>query len=172
MPESEQPIEGRDLMLRMIVERNPRRVVDIGAGEGKWGRLLHDLLPIDALEIWQGYIERHSLTQHYDTVYRVDARQFDGWTNYEVAIMGDVLEHMPKPDANELVATILSQGLTIFLSVPVTDCPQEGEPFGNPYEKHVAQWTHEELIEAGWVELHRGPVPSGLAVVGTYWRGP
>lgn len=170
MPESEQPDEGREIMWRTIVARNPRRVVDVGAGEGKWGRILRDHVPIDAIEVWQPYIEKFSLADRYDVVHRVDAREFDGWPAYDIGVLGDVLEHMPKEDARAMVEKMSAAGLTLFLSIPVTDCPQDGEPFGNPYEKHVAQWTHEELIADGWQELHRGPVPSGLATVGTYWR--
>jgi hypothetical protein len=170
VPESEQPIAGRDLMVEHILALKPDGVIDVGAGEGKWGRLLRDRVRIDALEIWPPYVERFPLGELYAGVHVADAREFGAWDEYEAAILGDVLEHMPKDDARALVDRMLAAGLTLFLSIPVTDCPQRGEPFGNPYEEHVAQWTHEELIDDGWRELHRGPVPSGLATVGTYWR--
>ena len=170
MPESEQPIEGQELMLNAILGWAPLRVIDVGAGTGKWGRLLHERVPMDALEIWQPYVLQYGLAEYYDRVYVDDARAFGYWRAYEVAILGDVLEHMPKDDARSLVTKMLIAELKLFLSIPVTDCPQKGEPFGNPYEEHVAQWTHEELLADGWRELHQGPVPSGLATVGTYWR--
>lgn len=170
MPESEQPIDGQEIMWRTIVARNPRRVVDVGAGEGKWGRILRDHVPIDAIEVWQPYIEKYSLTERYDRVLHIDAREFSNWRAYDVAVLGDILEHMSKDDARTMVVNMLAAKLVLFLSIPVTDCPQDGEPFGNPYEKHVSQWSHGELIAEGWKELHRGSVPSGLATIGTYWR--
>jgi hypothetical protein len=149
----------------------PCRIVDVGAGPGKWARILATVgLRADAVEIWQPYVERYSLPDLYDHVHVIDARNVDFWGSYGIVILGDVLEHMPKADAERLVFRIIHSeyDAAIFLSIPTTDCPQAGEPFGNPYEAHVAQWTHEELIATGFAELHRGPVPSGLATVGTY----
>jgi hypothetical protein len=172
MPESEQPIDGQNLMVLAILELAPLRVIDVGAGPGKWGKILNDRVPTDAIEVWQPYIREFGLNEFYDRIYCADARVWgvEDWQRYNVAVLGDVLEHMPKDDARDLVGRMLKAGLKLFLSIPVTDCPQKGEPFGNPFEEHVAQWSHEELLADGWRELHRGPVPSGLATVGTYWR--
>lgn len=172
MPDSQQPEAGQERLIGALLHARAERVVDVGAGPGKWGRILRGLVPIDAIEIWQPYVERYSLPERYDQVHVIDARLFGQWKAYDAAILGDVLEHMPKLDARLLVSRMLQEGLTLFLSIPTTDCPQAGEPFGNPYEEHVAQWSHEELVADGWRELHRGLVPSGLATVGTYWRGP
>lgn len=159
-------------MRRLIVGSKPEWIMDVGAGPGKWGRILKGVAAerIDAIEVWQPYIEKYELAKIYNRVYCLDARLFHEWHFYDVIIMGDVLEHMPKDDARLMVERMLGEHPIVCLSIPVTNCPQEGEPFGNPYEAHVAQWSHEELLADGWHELHRGLVPSGLATVGTYWQ--
>jgi hypothetical protein len=171
VPESQQPEAGQAMMVERIRAMKPRRIIDVGAGPGKWGRILRDVAPVTALEIWPPYVEEFNLSTIYPDVVCEDARLYIGWELFDVAILGDVLEHMPKDDARALVARLDLAGVSSFLSIPVTDCPQRGDPFGNPYEEHVAQWTHDELVAEGWTELHRGPVPSGLATVGTYYRG-
>ena len=59
------------------------RILDVGAGEGTYGKLLAHLgYDIDALEIWAPYINEFELWNYYGVVYDGDIRTFD-YSNYD-----------------------------------------------------------------------------------------
>lgn len=176
MPESQQPLEGQNIMLHDIfAEPCHIFILDVGAGDGRWGKLLRKNKPeyvmierLDAIEIWQPYIDRYRLEDLYDKVVCVDAVEFQGWDEYNVIILGDVLEHLHRADALKLIEMLKEKKVKIFLTVPITPCVQDGRVYGNPYETHRDQWTHEELEAQGWKQLHQGLNPNGKVTIGTY----
>lgn len=170
MPISQQPTEGQLLMEQAILRTPEARVVDVGAGSGKWGRILRGRVrEIIALEAWKPYVNAHGLHRIYDRVLVMDARDEKvPWDAFDVAIFGDILEHMPRVDATALVERLRRLGLTLFLTVPITPCVQNGAAYGNPYETHCDQWTDKELRAEGWEKMHEGPNPRGLVTIGTY----
>jgi predicted TPR repeat methyltransferase len=173
MPESQQPAEGQAIMLELIL-RNPRvSVLDVGAGDGKWGALLRGRVRhVTGLEVWEPYVSKYGLEHVYDRVVVHDARTFDRWLEFDVVIFGDVLEHMPRADAETIVRRLrFPLGPDAFLTIPVTECVQDGAAYGNPYETHIEQWTHEQLATLGWRQLHVGPNPNGRVQIGTYKLG-
>ena len=174
MPESQQPIEGQKIMINRIVNNAGLlySVIDVGAGDGKWGRLLKGLVRrIVAIEIWPKCVEKYKLNELYDEVMIRDARQFEEWDKFDVVILGDVLEHVPRADALELIEKLKRSGSRVYLTTPITPCPQNGTVYKNPHETHLDQWTHEELEALGWVRLHEGLNPNGKVMIGTYMLG-
>ena len=170
MPESQQPIDGQRLMIAHILGEPVSDVLDVGAGDGKWGRLLNGLVPrITALEIWLSYVERYHLSETYTGVVVEDARKFARYADYDVIILGDVLEHLCRKDALNLIATLKEAGDRIYLTIPITKCVQDGTVYGNPYETHLDQWSNEELTVLGWRLLHRGLNSAGTVEIGTYF---
>jgi len=176
MPMSEQPREGEKIMLQSILANPKRAILDIGAGAGKWGRLLcGNVAKIDGVEIWKPYINKYKLREVYDVVYAMDIREFDRFGNYHIIILGDVLEHLPYEDATVLVFKLKellgqkgSKLEAVFLTIPITPCEQDGSVYGNPYETHRYQWTHRELVALGFKRLHQGWNRAGSVLVGTY----
>lgn len=168
MPESQQPIEGQRIMRDRILS-NPGRVIDIGAGDGKWGKLLRGKVSsVTALEAWLDAVTQNHLDQFYDHVIVMRAQDFSTWENYDIAIFGDVLEHIPRGESVPIVNELRDLGLHLYLTVPITKCVQDGKVYGNPFETHRDQWSHEELEDLGWKRLHAGPNPNGLVTIGTY----
>lgn len=168
MPKSQQPIEGQRLMIEKIIG-HAKRVLDVGAGDGKWGLLLAKAVPyIAAIEIWPAYIEQFKLRTIYDHVIVGDVRDFVCFHDYDTIILGDVLEHMPRADAIELCRRLKKCQAEIYLTIPITECIQDGAMYGNPYETHIEQWSDKELIALGWRQIHVGPNPNGLVQIGTY----
>ncbi len=65
--------------------------------------------------------------------------------SYDLAIFGDVVEHMPATTAREMVSRLPWQWALI--SLPIIEYPQ-GECEGNPYEAHLATWSHADVLAA------------------------
>ena len=169
MPESEQPIEGQKIMLEEILLKPNQRVVDIGAGDGKWGCLLKGKVQkLVGVEAWGKYVERYCLRDIYDEVIVGDVKNFKDWDDFDVVILGDVLEHLHRTDALKLIETLKKKKVKVFLTVPISICIQDGTVYGNPFETHLDQWTHEELEKLGWAKLHQGLNPNGRVMIGTY----
>jgi SAM-dependent methyltransferase len=127
-------------------------ILDVGAGSGTYYKLLHSLKSFQwsAIEAWKPYIEEFNLDKMYSKIYNDDVRKFN-WDNlsFDLAIAGDILEHMTKEEAVAVVDNILNHSKTLVISIPIVYLPQE-EINGNPFEVHVKpDWTHEEVM-ATW----------------------
>lgn len=154
MPSSNK--EGKGTVISWIHERadDIKRVLDLGAGIGTYSKLLrrkHRYLATAAwiaVEVWKPYIEKYNLRLMYDQVYNEDIRTFDykklKWV--DCTFIGDVLEHMTKEEAIDVVNKVSEISKIIIISIPIIHMPQ-GEAEGNPYEVHVKDdWSHKEVI--------------------------
>lgn len=158
-------------------QQSINRVLDIGAGSGTYARLIKQEFNLchsaewTAVEAWDDYIRKFDLANLYDHVINQDVRTLD-WDkmgHFSVAIAGDVLEHMTKQQAIELVDRVLQHADTLIVSIPIVYMPQDAVE-GNPFEVHVKpDWTHDEVMET-WAPLiksfYRKSVKSKIAV---YW---
>jgi SAM-dependent methyltransferase len=150
-----------------IRELDPRHVLDVGPGAGTWAALLrenrHPVL--DCIEAHGPYVERFRLGVLYDHVFVGDVRQWDWggcdyvtvaesdtpvgqgipkWT-WDLIILGDVLEHMTKPEALAVVDQALAHTDAVLVVVPVGEWPQ-GPEEGNPLEAHVSTWDEADVL--------------------------
>lgn len=128
-------------ILEAIVETDPKRILDIGSGFGKYSVTAReaipvraergDLTPVDDLEI--GCVEMKLYQFHYHT----DARNIE-WKDmpkFDLVLLIDVVEHWSKEDSKKLIADIKNNtGAKILISTPKKDCP-----------KHVSQWSREDF---------------------------
>jgi 2-polyprenyl-3-methyl-5-hydroxy-6-metoxy-1,4-benzoquinol methylase len=141
--------ENRSWVLSKVTEIAPKTVLDVGPGAGAYGKLIKNSFPqivVDAVEIWEPYLEQFKLHSIYDRLYVRDAREHTSYT-YDLVIFGDILEHMSKEDAVVLWEKVKGQAAYALISIPIIHYPQ-GESEGNPYETHVKDdWTHSEVLE-------------------------
>jgi cyclopropane fatty-acyl-phospholipid synthase-like methyltransferase len=140
--------EGKDLSLEWVRKINPERILDIGAGWGTYARLIRnngiDVI-IDGIEVWQPYVAKYQLNLWYNKLYNVDARNWEDF-DYDLVIMGDVLEHMTKEEAVAIWDKVSKNAKAAIISIPIIHYPQ-GEYEGNPYEEHVKDdWTTDEVL--------------------------
>lgn len=153
-----------------VMRAKARRVLDVGAGAGNWLDALRRVGyrgQVHALEVWAPYIEEFRLASRYDEVRELDARELteDDFAAYDVVILGDVLEHMTKPEAQQLWARA-GAARHSAIAIPIVHYCQ-GALNGNPYEEHVKpDWTHEEVLESfpGVTES------SVFTITAAYWR--
>ena len=104
---------------------------------------------LTGVEVWEPYIDKFDLRSKYDTILNEDVRKLDynRLGPFDVAVAGDVLEHMTKEDAVQVVEQILRISTYLFISIPIIHYPQE-PVHGNPYEAHIKDdWSHGEMME-------------------------
>ena len=124
------------------------KILDVGAGCGTYRKLLPNLgTHWTAVEVWEPYIREYGLNSMYNEVIIEDVRKID-FAKYDIAFVGDVLEHMTELEAINLVTKLKECARTIVVSIPLGYYPQD-EYAGNPYEKHIEDhWTHDRVLSA------------------------
>jgi len=108
--------------------------LDVGACDGKWGKLLNDYLIMDAIEIYKDNIGKHKLNNIYRKVYLGDIREFT-FNHYDLIIFGDVLEHMSVEDAQKVLAYAWDRCRDLIVAVPYQWVNRSH--YGNPWEVHI-----------------------------------
>jgi hypothetical protein len=128
-------------IVKLMIEVAPSKVIDVGPGWGKYGLMAREYCNpsiVDCIEVSQGRIFTQDII--YDNIIESDVRNVDQkvWSNYDLVLIIDVIEHMSIIEGQKLVNEILSQGASIIISTPKIWEAQEDEK--NPYEKHVSLW--------------------------------
>jgi hypothetical protein len=141
----------KDSVRNWFLENVPlnSRILDIGAGCGTYSDLLRGYgYKMDAVEIWQPYIDKYELNKKYDVVYNENILTIDFVVldTYDFFILGDVLEHLTL-EQGQLVMLFLKQNKKQYLvAVPYEMFQDEYE--GNKYETHLQpDLTPENMLE-------------------------
>lgn len=142
------------LLCRKLAEMGTlSAVVDCGCGGGTYHDTLGPHLPAArwiGIEVWAPYVERFRLSEKYDRVVVADLRQADfaALGPLDLAIFGDVLEHMAKEEAVATVTRALAVAAHVVVSIPVVPYPQQAFD-ENPFEAHVKDdWSHTEVMQS------------------------
>ena len=121
------------------------KILDVGPGSGTYGKMLNQFYHIDGLEIHEPYIEQFKLRDIYKHIYIGNILAFD-FSNHDYILMGDILEHIPKYEAINLVSKINSAGKKCLIAVPYLY--EQGEYNGNVHEiHHQPDLTNEIFLE-------------------------
>lgn len=138
---------GKDIIIRWLnVNKSIKSAVDFGAGSGWYGKTLKYCRPdikITAIEAHDPYLDRFNLKQIYDTVISGKI-ELVKWPDADLAIFGDVLEHIQKAQAIEIVKVAEQRYKNIIINIPIGHWPQ-GSSHGNELEAHLSEWTFDEL---------------------------
>ena len=144
----------------------PRTVVDFGAGGGKKGRLLREVLGKSArLIAIEGCAATAQMLRGQDVYDEVHCELLQTWIlgaaeRYDLATFGDVLEHLTPREVHRVIRQAQRQFSEIILTVPLGDVTQ-GEIYGNPLE------VHRTCITGGFFDRYK-PVEKHIAV-GESW---
>ena len=65
--------------------------LDVGACDGNWYERLGDWLEMDAVEIFEPYIEANDLRQKYNRVFTGSISDYE-YDHYDLIIFGDVID--------------------------------------------------------------------------------
>ena len=121
-------------------------ILDVGACDGNWRRLLPEYANMDAVEVFPPNAEKLS---NYRKVYTADIRDFKyDW--YDLIIFGDIIEHLPVKDAQAVLEYAAPRCRDMIVAVPFLY--KQGEIYGNPYERHI----QDDLTPAIFAERYSG----------------
>jgi SAM-dependent methyltransferase len=129
---------------RFIRAAQPRAVLDVGAGSGKYGVLVRRVSPqthLTAIEIDLEYVERFKLREIYDDVLVSDVetlmRDVDG--EFDIVILGDVIEHLRKSVGIDLLNFLIYRARRILVIFPLRY--RQGAFEGRAHEAHISVWS-------------------------------
>lgn len=140
------------VVLSIIRVLEPRSVLDVGAGMGKYGRLIRMMnaqglfqTKLTAIEIDAGYVETYKLNEVYDEVIVADALELlkDSRRRYDLVIIGDCIEHLRKSHGIDLLNYLIYRSGYIAMVYPV-EYPQDaiGE---HEQEAHISVWSETDF---------------------------
>lgn len=133
--------------VRVYFEKNINtnsKILDIGAGVGTYSKFLRDLgYKMDCIEVWLPYVIQYKLNELYDNVIIGNIMNYN-ICNYDVIIMGDVLEHLSIDDSLKLMDSIEANNQICLVAVPYQ--LEQGEHYGNKYEIHKQSDLTNEIV--------------------------
>lgn len=166
-------------MIHSLFNRiNPRKILDIGCGAGKYGALAKELTPDArriAVEIEEKYVDRFNLRDIYHEVRIGDAQEVlmrSIRENYDLVILGDSIEHMPKSVGLNLLNFLTYRSQYILILAPEFVIQHEVD--GVLEEAHISVWSERDFHwhdrwawDSCWkisLFLLRGYVQSGVTL--------
>ena len=139
-------------------------VLEVGVGWGKYGVLLREYLSmqdimeednfwglrLDCVEVCPQYL-RGFKSSLYTHMYPVDIREFckdivtwAGIWTWDLVLLIEILEHMPKEDGHFVIKTLLEYARWIVISTPRRLVRQPVELY-HEQEQHVSLWSIEDF---------------------------
>jgi hypothetical protein len=145
-------------VLELVLQREPRKVLDVGVGHGMYGALLRNYLP----DAWIVGVEPELRYRWDDRL----ARPRDRWAAYDlvhnvvwpavipmpdggfdVALMVDVIEHADSSDGRAMIRDALHAARALVLATPHDPMRWPQDDLPNPLERHVRRWPLWELAD-------------------------
>lgn len=128
-----------------------RTIVDLGCGSGTYPKLLGDEYVWKGVEIYYPYVKEYKLEKLYREI-RIGDIQYMNLPGGDCAILGDVLEHLPKKAMIKTFKKVNRQFGHVVVSIPL-DSPHDRFKYQsiieleetNPFEKHSSVWTLKKL---------------------------
>jgi hypothetical protein len=155
-------------IMNEVYRLQPKTVLDLGIGFGKYGPLLREVL--DGMHgrcargLWQGKIygvEAHGSYRNaawgcYDNVAESDFTTFRyDASDWDLVLMIDSLEHLSPKVGAEFLEYLVEHNKHVIISVPVVPMPQ-GAMYGNEHETHRTHHDGTEFERFNPVTLYKG----------------
>jgi predicted nicotinamide N-methyase len=126
---------------------NPKRILDIGAGGGKYGALLKNVVPeceLTALECDEvAFSQLREVGYHQILPITADKLYERSGDLYDVVILGDVIEHMLHSQGRDLLEFLNYRSRYLIISTP--ECMPMSRPIF--FEGHNSLWRPDSF---GW----------------------
>jgi hypothetical protein len=163
-----------DALTQQVVKTiNPKRILDIGAGGGKYGALLKGIVPeceFTALECDDAaFPQLREVGYHHILPITADKLYERGSDLYDVVILGDVIEHMLHSQGRDLLEFLNYRSRYLIISTP------ECMPMSRPvfFEGHNSLWRPDSLAwHDHWAHQQCGLMHFYLLRGHDNWAGP
>jgi hypothetical protein len=144
-------------LVTMRYDPTTTQILDVGAGHGKYRVLLPEYDDVDACEIWAPTIKIDRLHELYRTVFVCDVHDLvtsDRWRelHYDVVVLGDVLEHLPRARAQRTLEVLFESCNDVVVVVPYLYDQDVGDD-GNTYQRHEQDDLTPELMAREYPDL-------------------
>jgi hypothetical protein len=160
MPSSTYKNHG--LILEEVMKQQPKSILDVGIGFGKWAFLAREYLEtwknrvfpeqwvvnIEGIEIFKPYVERLPWQKViYNTIHIGNAFEIIKTLGfYDLIIAGDVVEHLPKEQGISLIKDCIRRSQCAIFSVPIGNWMNNVTVGGNEAESHRAVWNELDFV--------------------------
>lgn len=121
-------------------------ILDVGACDGKWRRLLPEYPNMDAVEAFEPNLAR---LQGYRNVFHADICDFS-YEWYDLVILGDIVEHLSVEAAKNELEYARDRCRDMIVAVPFLY--KQDAIYGNPYEVHI----QDDLTPENFAERYPG----------------
>lgn len=152
---------------------NPRRILDIGAGGGKYGALLKNVVPeceLIALECDEmAFPQLREVGYHQILPITADKLYERSSELYDVVILGDVIEHMLHSQGRDLLEFLNYRSRYLIISTP--ECMPMSRPIF--FEGHNSLWRPDSFAwHDYWAHQQCGVMHFYLLRGHDNWAGP
>ena len=146
------------IVLQWVTNLQPKSIIDLGIGFGKYGVLFREYL--DVWKVDKPYNERvlnligveafaeydNPIWETYDKVYVKNVLDIiDELPEVDLLFLGDVIEHFTKEDGKRLLEQLKYKYAIIVTPLKVSS---QTEVYDNPYEKHISSWSKDDFPDA------------------------
>lgn len=142
------------VVVDLITRINPQSFLDIGPGQGKYGKMIGSSNPhcqSIAIEIAHDYVDKYDLREIYSEVYVGDGAElvFDpSWRNrtFDLITIGDCIEHMPKSRGLDLL-NFLTYRCAYLIVIAPEFCWYDTAAVDMLHtESHISVWSEYDFI--------------------------
>ena len=141
-----------------IREVNPKSVLDVGVGFGKWGFLCREYLDvfngrhfrkdwkvrIVGIEGFERYLHPASHYIYDDMVIGDAFEKIKKVGDFDLVIMADILEHFTSSKADTMMTEAVARSRAVLIVTP-TNYWFQGAVHGNEYERHRTVVKHRHV---------------------------
>jgi predicted SAM-dependent methyltransferase len=156
--------------IELIRRINPKSILDVGAGFGRWGILGREFLEIwddsnysdrwnrkiDAVEIFEDYVKPYH-SYFYDNVYIINAIEFmrSNEYKYDLIICGDVIEHFEKSEGEKFIEDCLKHCRYLLINIPIGKNWEQGIINNNENEVHKSTWYNSDFRKYPHIKIKK-----------------
>jgi len=163
-----------DILTQHVVKTiDPQRILDIGAGGGKYGSLLKNVVPgcdLTALECDEAaFPPLREIGYHQILPITADKLYERSGDLYDVVILGDVIEHMLHSQGRDLLEFLNYRSRYLIVSTP--ECMPMSRPIF--FEGHNSLWRPDSFAwHDYWAHQQCGVMHFYLLRGHDNWNGP
>jgi len=164
------------LIVRTMARLEPRRMLDVGPGYGKYGFLFRERVDdfrwervLHGVDVFADYLERSRMSGLYDRLFIGHFLEVEIVELYDLVLMVDVLEHFSDSEGERALEKALSLAPRVLVSTPLSY--EQGPMYGNRHEAHLSEWPAARLDQfarrrgAAWETLPGGTRDSVIGIL-------